>query len=223
MTVPCIPAGASAAAWTCGDSVAIVELEVTAKALAEATAIAFSYAFVDCKVDGGWTCAFASSDIEQTARATATAYAELWAGAYTCKDTCSVEVDAVVEAVGDILVKAATEASADVCLGATLAISPHASLQECYSLASMPLLNIVSSSISSCSFSGLGPASFKCFGACADGVAYWTVHDLALQIESASLCALAEASAVAISISPHTCLAGGIVSGSAEHSMCPVH
>ena len=47
--------------------------------------------------------------------------------------------------------------------------------------------------------------------------------DYAEHIEEASLCALAEASAVAISIAPHTCLAGGIVYASAEHSVCPKH
>ena len=113
-------ASASAAAWTCGDSVAIVELEATAKALAEATAIAVSYAYASCEVDGGWSCAYAGTEIEQTARATATAYANLWAGAYTCKDTCSVGVDAVAKAVGDILVKAATDAFAAGCSGAPL-------------------------------------------------------------------------------------------------------
>ena len=111
-------ASASAAAWTCGDSVAIAELETTAKALAKATAVAVSYAYASCEVDGGWSCAYAGTEIKQTARATAVAYATLWAGAYSCEDTCNVDVDAVAVAVGDILVKAATDAFAAGCSGA---------------------------------------------------------------------------------------------------------
>lgn len=121
----CCCAGASAAAWSCGDSVAIVELEVTAKALAEATAVAVSFAYAECEVDGGYACSVASTEIEQTAYAVAHSYASLWAGALTCKDTCSVNVDAVAEAVGDILVKAATDAFSAVCTGAPCCLSLH--------------------------------------------------------------------------------------------------
>jgi hypothetical protein len=113
-------AGASAAAWTCGKSVAIAQAEATAKALAEATAVAISLAYASCEVNGGFACAFAATSIEESARAVAKAYATLWAGAYTCKNTCSVSVDAVAQAVGSILVKAATDASAGVCTGASV-------------------------------------------------------------------------------------------------------
>lgn len=110
-------AGASAAAWSCGDSVSIAELEVTAHALAKATAVALSYAYSSCEVDDGWACSSAGTEIKQTATAVAQAYADLWAGAYTCEDTCTVEADAVVEAVGSVLVTAASDAMAEGCSG----------------------------------------------------------------------------------------------------------
>lgn len=112
-------AGAEAASWTCGDSVSITELETTARALAQATAIACSYSFASCKVDDGFACAFADTEIKQAAWAVATAYADMWAGAYSCpgKESCEVTADAVAEAIGSILVTAATEASVNVCLG----------------------------------------------------------------------------------------------------------
>ena len=56
---------------------------------------------------------------------------------------------------------------------------------------------------------------------CADG-GHWTVDAYAKRIEEASLCALAEASALAIS-APNLCLAGGIVYANAGHSVCPAH
>jgi hypothetical protein len=52
------------------------------------------------------------------------AFAQGWAGAYTCKDTCLVEVDVVTEAVGSILATAAAEAYAGVCSGVILTFSP---------------------------------------------------------------------------------------------------
>lgn len=115
-------AGSKAAAWTCGDSVAITQAQTTAAALANATAQACSLAYASCEVDGGYACAFAGTEIKQAARAVARAFAELWAGAYTCPSdvSCGVSVDAVTEAVGTILVKAASEAFAAVCTGAPI-------------------------------------------------------------------------------------------------------
>lgn len=49
----------------------------------------------------------------------------------------------------------------------------------------------------------------------------WTVQSLASDIESASLCALAEASVAAVSRPPSTCLAGGIVYADATDATCP--
>jgi hypothetical protein len=108
-------AGASAAAWTCGDSVAIAEVEVTATALAKAVASAYSYAYADCIADGGWFCADASTSLSVWVEAVVRAWAGGWAGAYTCTDTCSVEIEVVVESVTHILVDAATSAYAYVC------------------------------------------------------------------------------------------------------------
>lgn len=108
--------GASAAAWTCGDhAVAIAEVTVTAKAVARATAVALSQVWASCKVDGqGYACTSAGTWIEETAHAVAEAYAELWAASLSC-DTCHVEVDAAVSAIGKILVTASTDAYAGAC------------------------------------------------------------------------------------------------------------
>lgn len=54
------------------------------------------------------------------------------------------------------------------------------------------------------------------------GSGSWTVQSLTADIESASLCALAEASATAISSGPNSCLAGGVVYAGAEDSLCPM-
>jgi hypothetical protein len=109
-------AGASAAAWTCGDSVAIADVEVTARALAKAAASAVSRAFGSCAADeGGWLCAAAGSSISGWVEAVVRSWAGAWAGAYTCKDTCTVEVEVVVEAVTHILVDAAAKAYDSVC------------------------------------------------------------------------------------------------------------
>jgi hypothetical protein len=114
-------ADASAASWSCGYSLAIAEAEVTAKALAKAAAVAISYAWANCKVDeGGYACASAGSEISVWVGAVAESWASLWAGAYTCTGTCEVNVDAVVSAVGHILVDAATEAYAALCTSAPL-------------------------------------------------------------------------------------------------------
>jgi hypothetical protein len=100
--------------------VAIAELEVTAKALAEATAVAISYAYASCKVNDGYACAVASTEIQETAYAVARSFASIWGAAIRCKGTCNVDVDAVVRAVGTILVKAATDALAAGCTGELL-------------------------------------------------------------------------------------------------------
>jgi hypothetical protein len=92
-------------------------------ALAEATAVAISYAYASCEVDGGFACAASYTQIEETAYAVAYSYASLWAGSYRCKNQCSVSVDAVAKAVGSILVKAATDAYAGVCTGAPLPLA----------------------------------------------------------------------------------------------------
>jgi hypothetical protein len=113
-------AGAKATAWTCGKSVSIIDLELTASALAEATAVAISYAYAKCEVDGGFACAHAATKIKETAYAVAKAYATLWAKSIRCKRKCKVEVDVVVEAVGSILVKAASKALAAGCSSASL-------------------------------------------------------------------------------------------------------
>lgn len=116
----CITAAAQAAAWTCGESVTYNELVLTARALAKATAYACSYSFVSCEVDGGWSCSYAGTSIEETARAVATAYARVWAGAYSCDDSCQAGVDEVATAVGDVLVVATTSAYVEACGGASL-------------------------------------------------------------------------------------------------------
>jgi hypothetical protein len=109
-------AGASAAAWTCGDSVAIADVEVTARALAKAAANAAASAFGNCAADeGGWLCAEAGSSISVWVSAVVRSWAGAWAGAYTCTDTCTVEVEVVVEAVTHILVDATESAYDRVC------------------------------------------------------------------------------------------------------------
>jgi hypothetical protein len=111
-------AAASAAAWSCGDSVAVAELEVTAQALAKAVAEAFSLAYASCTVDdGGYVCAIAGTSISVWVEAVVRAWAEAWAVAIECKDSCFVEVEAVVDVVGKILVDAATDAYAFMCGG----------------------------------------------------------------------------------------------------------
>jgi hypothetical protein len=47
--------------------------------------------------------------------------------------------------------------------------------------------------------------------------------DLEHHIVEGSLCALAEASAMAISVAPRTCLAGGIVYADTSQVTCPAH
>jgi hypothetical protein len=111
--------------------VAIAELEVTAKALAKATAVAISYAYASCKVNGGYACAVAGTEIKETAYAVARSYASLWAGAIRCKDKCNVNVDAMVEAVGSILVKAATDAFAAGCSGELFHVTCHLRCTPC--------------------------------------------------------------------------------------------
>jgi hypothetical protein len=116
LQVVAMHAGASAAAWTCGDSVAIAHVEVTARALAKAAANAAASAFGNCAADeGGWMCAEAGSSISVWEGAVARSWASAWAGAYTCKDTCSVEVEVVMEAVTHILVDATVSAYDAVC------------------------------------------------------------------------------------------------------------
>jgi hypothetical protein len=111
-------AGASAASWTCSDYVDIAEAEATSKAVAKAVAEAISVAYVDCFVsEGGYVCADASTTISVWVGAVAKAWAGAWARAVTCVDTCKVSVDVVVEAVGHILVDAATEAYVGLCAG----------------------------------------------------------------------------------------------------------
>jgi hypothetical protein len=106
-----INAGASAAAWTCGDSVAIADAEVTARAVAKATAHAAASAFGNCAAyEVGWLCAEAGSSISLWVSAVVRSWDGAWAGAYTCTDTCTVEVEVVVEAVSHILVDAAVSA-----------------------------------------------------------------------------------------------------------------
>lgn len=110
---------ASAAEWTCGDSVATSELEVTSKLLAKATAVAASFIYEQCDDgDGAYTCAFAGTEIQHAAQAVAACYAQFWADAITCTATCNVSVDAVSEAVGSILAEAAADAYAAACVGA---------------------------------------------------------------------------------------------------------
>jgi hypothetical protein len=111
-------AGASAASWTCGDSVDIAEAEATSKAVAKAVAEAVSVAFADCFLtEGGYLCGEAGTSISVWVAAVAKAWAGAWARAVTCRDKCNIEVDKVVEAVGHILVDAATDAYVELCAG----------------------------------------------------------------------------------------------------------
>jgi hypothetical protein len=125
-------AGANVAAWTCGNSAAYAEVELTARAVAKAAATAISFAYAKCKLENGWACAIAGTEISETARAVAVAYASLWAGADSgglcgAGSTCSVNVDALAVAVGDILVTACTDAYASVCAG----VHPPRSTRPC--------------------------------------------------------------------------------------------
>jgi hypothetical protein len=89
--------------------------------LAKATAQAVSYAYVDCQVsDGGYVCASADTSISVWVQAVARAWAGLWAAGIQCDDKCFVEIEAVVDSVGTILVDAATEAYAFLCGGTSL-------------------------------------------------------------------------------------------------------
>jgi hypothetical protein len=111
-----VHAGASAAAWTCGEYVDIEEAEDTARALAKASAVAISYAFADCTADeGGWLCGIAGTEISVWVEAVVRAWAGVWAGAYTCTDSCFVEIEVVVDAVTHILADAASSAYTSVC------------------------------------------------------------------------------------------------------------
>jgi hypothetical protein len=111
-------AGASAASWTCKDYVDVAEAEDTARKVAKAVAEAVSLAYVNCfSSDGGFVCGAASSEISVWVGATARAWAGAWARAVTCTDKCNVSVDVVVEAVGKILVDAATDAIVSLCGG----------------------------------------------------------------------------------------------------------
>jgi hypothetical protein len=111
-------AGASAASWTCGDYVDIAEAEATAKAVAKAVAEAISVAFAECfSDDGGYVCADAGTSIAVWVEATARAWAGAWVSAVTCTDKCNVSIDVIVDAVGHILVDAATDAYVGLCLG----------------------------------------------------------------------------------------------------------
>jgi hypothetical protein len=111
-------AGASAASWTCGDNVAIAEAEATSKAVAKAVAEAVSLAYVNCfSSDGGYVCGETGTSIAIWVGAVAKAWAGAWARAVTCPDKCTVSVDVVVEAVGHILVDAATDAYVGLCAG----------------------------------------------------------------------------------------------------------
>jgi hypothetical protein len=111
-------AGASAASWTCKDSVAIAEAEATSKAVAKAAAEAVSLAFPACLTDeGSYLCTVAGSSVSIWVGAVVRAWAGAWARAVTCPDTCKVSVDVIVEAVGHILVDAATDAYVGLCAG----------------------------------------------------------------------------------------------------------
>jgi hypothetical protein len=127
-------AAASAAAWSCRNSVAIAELEDTAEALAEATAEAISLAYAHCEVDtGGYVCASASSSISVWVDAVARAWAEAWAVAIQCKNRCSLNVEDAVDAVGTILVKAATDAYTYLCTGVPpIPMDPMSLLAQCF-------------------------------------------------------------------------------------------
>jgi hypothetical protein len=65
-------------------------------------------------------CAIAGTSIEVWVEAVVRAWAEGWAVAIQCEEKCIVEVEAVVESVGKILVDAATDAYAFLCDGAFL-------------------------------------------------------------------------------------------------------
>ena len=117
-------AGANAATFSCGDSVAIADLEVSASAIAKALAIAISFAYAECEVDGGYACAYAATEVEEVAEAVAFAYAESLVGAWTCEG-CDATVQVVAEALGSVLVKAATDAFAAVCGGGASRVLPH--------------------------------------------------------------------------------------------------
>ena len=104
-------AGASAAAVTCGsDTVSLASAAATATAIAEAHAIAASYIYADCAADeGSYACTNADTLVTDAAYAVAEAFANSWAGALTC-DGCYVNVDRAAEAIGSILVEAASSA-----------------------------------------------------------------------------------------------------------------
>jgi hypothetical protein len=111
-------AGASAASWTCGDSVAIADAEATSKVVAKAVAEAVSLAYPDCSTDeGGYICESVTFSASFWVEAAVRAWAGAWARAVTCPDKCTVSVDVVVEAVGHILVDAATDAYVGLCRG----------------------------------------------------------------------------------------------------------
>jgi hypothetical protein len=65
-------------------------------------------------------CASADTSISVWAQAVARAWAGLWAAGIQCDDKCFVEIEAVVDSVGTILVDAATEAYAFLCGGMSL-------------------------------------------------------------------------------------------------------
>jgi hypothetical protein len=114
-------AAEAAIGWSCGESVAITDLELTARALAKASAEATSYAYVNCQVsEGGYTCASADSSISVWIQAVARAWAGAWAAGIQCDDKCFVDIDVVVDSVGSVLVDAVTDAYAFVCGGAFL-------------------------------------------------------------------------------------------------------
>jgi hypothetical protein len=125
LNVVAMHAGASAAAWTCGGSVAIDDVEVTATALAKAVAEAYANAYAGCSADeGGTVCADAGSSVKVWVEAVVRSWAGAWAGAYTCTDTCTVEIDVVVDAVTHIMVDAAASAYSSVCSDGALLYPP---------------------------------------------------------------------------------------------------
>jgi hypothetical protein len=76
-------------------------------------------AYANCKVyTGGYVCTSASSSVSVWMEAVAQAWAEAWAVAIQCKTRCSLNVEDVVDAVGKILVEAASDAYAYLCAGA---------------------------------------------------------------------------------------------------------
>jgi hypothetical protein len=117
---------AKASAFTCADHLyKIVEVEDCAAAFAKAVAIAVSQIYASCFVDGkGFACASADTYIEQTARATATAFAQLWAEAIVC-DSCHVTIDAFVSACSEVVVTAATQAHGSLCVSGAAAPLQH--------------------------------------------------------------------------------------------------